>query len=88
VYDCFDPLAEEELCQSKTDWLITHITCPEVKVVVVESKCAVLHQIALIKHMKLIYKEPTWLDDLFSYGLRVLREDLQKNTYGRVFVVR
>jgi hypothetical protein len=28
------------------------------------------------------------LDDLFSYGLRVLREDLQKNTYGRVFVVR
>jgi hypothetical protein len=38
--------------------------------------------------MKLVYKEPTWLDDLFSYGLRVLREDLQKNAYGRVFVVR
>ncbi|XP_023723831.1 uncharacterized protein LOC111873394 isoform X2 [Cryptotermes secundus] len=88
VYDCFDPLVEEELYQSKTDWLTTRVTCPEVKVVVVESKCAVLHQIALIKHVKLLYKEPTWLDDLFSYGLRILREDLQKNTYGRVFVVR
>jgi hypothetical protein len=62
--------------------------CPEVKVVVVESKCAVLHQVALTNHTKLMYREPTWLDDLFSYGLRLLREDPQKNTYGRVFVVR
>jgi hypothetical protein len=28
------------------------------------------------------------LDDLFSYGLRILSEDLHKNTYGRIFVVR
>jgi hypothetical protein len=88
VYDCFDPLAEEELSQSKTDWLLTHITCPEMKVVVIESKCAVLHQVALVQHLKLTYKEPMWLDDLFSYGLRLLSEDLQKNMYGRVFVVR
>jgi hypothetical protein len=88
VYDCFDPFVEEDLCQSKTDWLLTHITSPEVKVVVIESKCAALHQMALIQHMKIVYKEPTWLDDLFLYGLRILSEDLQKNTYGRIFVVR
>ncbi|XP_021923274.1 uncharacterized protein LOC110831511 isoform X2 [Zootermopsis nevadensis] len=88
VYDCFDPLIEENLFQNKTDWVTAHTTSPEVKVVVIESKCAVLHQMALFQHMKIIYKEPTCLDDLFSYGLRVLREDLQKNTYGRVFVVR
>lgn len=37
--------------------------------------------------MKVIYKDPTWLDDLFLYGLRVLLEDLQTNVYERVFVV-
>jgi hypothetical protein len=58
-----------------------------VKVVLVESKCAVLQQMALMQHMKVIYKDPTWLDDLFLYGLRVLLEDLQTNVYERVFVV-
>lgn len=88
VYDCFDPVASEELCQSKTDWLLTRIRSPDVKVVLVESKCAVLQQMALIQHMKVIYKDPTWLDDLFLYGLRVLSEDVQTNQYERVFVVR
>lgn len=58
------------------------------KVVLIESKCAVLQQMALIQQMKVIYKDPTWLDDLFLYGLRVLLEDLQMNVYERVFVVR
>lgn len=88
VYDCFDPVVSEELCQSKTDWLLTCICSPDVKVVLVESKCAVLQQMALMQHMKVIYKDPTWLDDLFLYGLRVLLEDLQTNVYERVFVVR
>jgi len=59
-----------------------------VKVVLVESKCAVLQQMALMQHMKVIYKDPMWLDDLFLYGLRVLLEDPQMNVYERVFVVR
>jgi len=88
VYDCFDPAASEELCQNKTDWLLTHIRSPDVKVLLIESKCAVLQQMALIQHMKVIYKNPTWLDDLFLYGLRVLLEDLQMSVYERVFVVR
>lgn len=88
MYDCFDPVASEELGKSKTDWLLTHIRSPYVKVVVVESKCAVLQQSALVQHMKVIYRDPTWLDDLFLYGLRVLLEDPQTNVYDRVFVVR
>ncbi|GFG37445.1 hypothetical protein Cfor_07171 [Coptotermes formosanus] len=88
VYDCFDPVSTEELCQNKTDWLRTHVSSPDVKVVLVENRCAVLQQRALMEHMKVIYKDPTWLDDLFLYGLRVLLEDLQTNVYERVFVVR
>lgn len=88
MYDCFDPVASEELCRSKTDWLLTHIRSPDVKVVLVESKCAVLQQMALTQHKKIIYKDPMWLDDLFLYGLRMLLEDLQTNVYERVFVVR
>lgn len=88
VYDCFDPVASEELCQSKTDWLLTHICSPDVKVVLVESKCAVLQQMALMQHMKVIYKDPKWMDDIFLYGLRVLLEDPQINVYEKVFVVR
>lgn len=88
MYDCFDPAASEELCQNKTDWLLTRIRSPDVKVVLVESKCAVLQQMALTQHMKVIYKDPTWLDDLFLYGLRLLFEDVQMNVYERVFVVR
>jgi len=88
VYDCFDPVASEELYQNKADWLLTRIHSPDVKVVLVESKCAVLQQMALIQHMKVIYKDPTCLDDLFFYGLRLLLEDPQTNVYERVFVVR
>jgi len=88
VYDCFDPVASEKLGLNKTDWLLTHIHSPDVKVILVESKCAVLQQMALRQHMKVIYKDPTWLDDLFLYGLRVLLEDLKTNEYERVFVVR
>ena len=88
MYDCFDPVASEELGENKTDWLLTRIHSPDVKVVLVESKCAVLQQMALMQHVKVIYKDPMWLDDLFLYGLRLLLEDLQTNVYERVFVVR
>jgi hypothetical protein len=64
------------------------MSSPDVKIVLVESKCAVLHQMALIQHVKAVYKEPTWLDDLFLCGLRILMEDLKMNAYERVFVVR
>ncbi|PSN56356.1 hypothetical protein C0J52_03737 [Blattella germanica] len=87
VYDCFDPKLSEEIARNKTDWLRHRIATS--KVIVVESKCAVLHQNALLKQGKVMYKEPVsnCLDDLFVYGLKALTDNCF-GTYEKIFVVR
>ncbi|KAJ9586782.1 hypothetical protein L9F63_019623, partial [Diploptera punctata] len=88
VYDCFDTRHSEDLSLSKVDWLRKHVLHQNVKIIVVETVCAVLHQRALIQHNKLIYKEPVWLDDLFLFGLKLLTDNLDRNNYQKVFVIR
>ena len=60
----------------------------EEKILVVETSCSVLHQQALMNNSKITYTEPHWMDDLFIYALKVLTDDLESNTYERVFVIR
>lgn len=88
MYDCFDPILAEEVGQSKVDWMRRHVSSDDVKIVVVESLAAVIHQQALVHHTRVCYREPTWLDELFLYGLKSLTDDEQRNTYQHVFVVR
>ncbi|XP_021923280.1 uncharacterized protein LOC110831513 isoform X3 [Zootermopsis nevadensis] len=88
VYDCFDPVLGEEVGRSKIDWIRRHVSSDEVNIVVVESSVAVMHQQALLRHSKVCYREPTWLDELFLYGLKSLTDDVKRNTYQHVFVVR
>jgi hypothetical protein len=57
------------------------------KIVVVETECAVLHQKAHFQGNRVFYQRPTWLDDIFSYGLKELANDSSGNQYDRVFVV-
>jgi hypothetical protein len=88
VYDCFNPVLGEEVGQSKIDWMRRHVSSDDIKIVVVESSAAVIHQKALLHHTKVHYREPTWLDELFIYGLKSLTDDVKRNTYQHVFVVR
>jgi hypothetical protein len=88
VYDCFDPILGEEVAQSKIDWMLSHVSSDDFKIVVVESSAAFLHQQALFHKTKVGYREPTWLDELFLYGLKALTDDLKRNTYQDIFVMR
>ncbi|XP_069686458.1 uncharacterized protein [Periplaneta americana] len=88
VKDCFDPELTEDIARGQVEWLTRQIINPEMKIVLVETECAVFHQQALLKHKKTSYTKPKWGDNLFDYGLKVLRDDLQKSTYQKVFVVR
>lgn len=88
MYDCFDPILGEEVGWSKIDWIESHVSSEDCKIVVVESPVAVLHQQALVRRTKVGYREPTWLDDLFLYGLKTLTDDLKRNTYQDIFVIR
>jgi hypothetical protein len=87
VYDCFDPVLDEEVGQSKIDWMQSHVSSDDFKIVVVESSAAVLHQQALLHRTKISYRDPTWLDELFLYGLKALTDDLKRNTYQYIFVI-
>ncbi|KAJ9586784.1 hypothetical protein L9F63_019625, partial [Diploptera punctata] len=89
VFDCFDPERTEEIALNKTDWLRRHMAVS--KIILVENRCAVLHQKALLEQGNLMYKETVrvFVDDLFTYGLKMLIDDIfGRNMYERVFVVR
>jgi hypothetical protein len=88
VHDCFDPVLSEEIGRNKVDWMRNHISSDDFKIVVVESSLAVIRQQALLHHIKVGYREPTWLDELFIYGLKELTDDLHRNVYQHVFVIR
>jgi len=40
------------------------------KIIVVVSSLAVIHHEALLHHTTVSYRGPTWLDELFIYGLK------------------
>jgi hypothetical protein len=69
------------------EWLNRHLKHDGMKIVVVETECAVLQQKALFQGNRVFYQHPTWLDDIFIYGLKELTNDRSGNQYNRVFVV-
>lgn len=88
MFDCFDPTLGEEVGQNKVDWMRSHVSSDNFKIIVVESSLAVIHHQALLHHTRVSYRDPYWLDELFIYGLKELIDDLQRNIYQHVFVVR
>ncbi|XP_069686455.1 uncharacterized protein [Periplaneta americana] len=88
VYDCFDPDLKEEMERNKLEWVRRHVAMANMKVVVVESACAMLHQQSVQQYSKIIYTDPTCWDELFLYGLKAVTDDLRINTYNNVFVIR
>jgi hypothetical protein len=87
IYDCYDPSVEEELATGAVEWLNRHLRRDGMKIVVVETECAVLHQKALLQGNRVLYHHPTWLDNIFTYGLKELANDRSGNQYNRVLVV-
>jgi len=87
VYDCFDHALAEEIATGAVEWLNRLLECDNVKIVVVETECAMLHQKALFESVNLSYWEPTWLDDVFIQGLKVVESSKRSSQYDRVFVV-
>lgn len=88
VYDCFDPDLAEEVGSGGVEWLNNLISCDNIKIVMIESECAVFHQKALYQGIRICYQNPTWLDDFFLHGLKELANDKRKDQYDRVFVIR
>ncbi|KAJ9586783.1 hypothetical protein L9F63_019624, partial [Diploptera punctata] len=88
VYDCFDKRHAESIGKNKVDWMWKHVMNTQEKIIVMETQCAELHQEAVMNNCKMKYFEPHWLDDLFTYAIKALTEDITNNTYDRVFVVR
>ncbi|XP_069668847.1 uncharacterized protein [Periplaneta americana] len=88
VHDCYDSNAAEEVASGSLEWLTKYLTREDTKVIVVESECAVFRQRALFQGVKIVYKDPSWLDDIFLHGLKDLANDKRRNQYNRVFVVR
>jgi hypothetical protein len=77
----------EEIASGAVEWLNRHLECDNMKIVVVETKCAALRQQALFQGIRLCYQNPTWLDDIFMHGLKELENDKRSNQYNRFFVV-
>lgn len=88
MYDCFDHALAEEIATGAVEWLNRLLECDDVKIVVVETECAMLRQKALFESVKLSYWDPTWLDDVFIQGLKNVESGKRSSQYDRVFVVR
>jgi hypothetical protein len=88
VYDCFDHALAEEIAAGGVDWLNGLLERDDVKIVVVETECAMLQQKALFESVRLSYCDPTWLDYVFIQGLKNVESGKRSNQYDRVFVVR
>lgn len=88
VYDCFDHALAEEIAAGAVEWLNRLLERDDVKIVVVETECAMLRQKALFESVNLSYWEPMWLDDVFIQGLKVVESGKRSSQYDRVFVVR
>jgi len=88
VYDFFDHALVEEIATGAVEWLNRLLERDDVKIVVVETECAMLRQKALFETVKLSYWEPTWLDDIFIQGLKDVESGKRSSQYDRVFVVR
>lgn len=88
VYDCFDHALAEEIAAGAVEWLNKLLERDDVKIVVVETECAMLRQKALFEGVKLSYWDPTWLDDVFIQGLKNVESGKRSSQYDRVFVVR
>jgi hypothetical protein len=87
VYDFFDHALVEEIATGAVEWLNRLLERDDVKIVVVETECAMLRQKALFETVKLSYWEPTWLDDIFIQGLKDVESGKRSSQYDRVFVV-
>ncbi|GFG39238.1 hypothetical protein Cfor_00714, partial [Coptotermes formosanus] len=87
VYDCFDHAIEEEIAAGAVEWLSRLLERDDIKIVVVESECAMLHQKALFEGVSVSYWDPTWLDGIFLHGLKGVANDKRSSQYDRVFVV-
>ena len=88
VYDCFDHALQEEIATGAVEWLNRLLERDDIKIVVVESECAMLRQKALFEGVTVSYWNPTWLDGMFVHGLKVVESDRRSSQYDRVFVVR
>lgn len=88
VYDCFDPDCFEEMARLGMNWPGKFIANDNIRIVLVETRCAKLHLEAHIEDFKLAYQDPTAWDDYFMYGLKAVMHNPKYNSYHKLFIAR
>ncbi|KAJ9591258.1 hypothetical protein L9F63_002191 [Diploptera punctata] len=88
VLDSFDPDCFEDMSRTGTNWPGKIIAKDNVRIVLVETKCAKLHLEAHLEDFKIVYGEPTSWDDYFMHGLKAVMHNPKYNSYHKLFIAR
>ncbi|PSN56355.1 hypothetical protein C0J52_03736 [Blattella germanica] len=88
VVDLYDKELEETISKNKTDWLQNIMQNTDVKIVLIETECAVLHQKALLGNFLIDYADYHWLNDLFMIeGFKNQNDSLSYVTPRRRYMI-
>ncbi|KAG8226428.1 hypothetical protein J437_LFUL007008 [Ladona fulva] len=88
VYDCY---SEDVMEKGPFPTLLSRISQPRLCTIIVDTQCAHIQQEAMklgtITSSHVFYKDPTFMDSLFKYGLKFIMEDLSPDIYQKYYVI-
>ncbi|KAG8230414.1 hypothetical protein J437_LFUL010215 [Ladona fulva] len=88
VFDCY---YDEDVLDGPLDWLQNKLTNPQFYVLIVTTRCAYLHQEAILAgdwgDSYSLYREPSFLDRVFMYGLKWVMKDISANPFSRSYII-
>lgn len=88
VYDVFDPYQWSAIAIGRQEWVQRLLSEDDTVIIIVDSTSAVLHQNALENNYTINYFQPRPNSDLFTYTLQMITNNVQRNVYKKIFVVR
>ncbi|XP_047002293.1 uncharacterized protein LOC124619758 isoform X1 [Schistocerca americana] len=88
VCDVFDPHQWNEIAIGRQEWIQRLLSEDDTVIIIVDSTSAVLHQNALENNYIINYFQPRPNSDLFTYALQMITNNIQRNVYKKIFVVR
>uniref|UniRef100_A0A1B6I733 SEFIR domain-containing protein n=1 Tax=Homalodisca liturata TaxID=320908 RepID=A0A1B6I733_9HEMI len=87
VMDCWEDSQYDSVAKSPSQWLLSYLTNPKVRVVLVISPTSALLEAALVHRVFVQYRQRRALDCVFAQALSSLHET-SHDSYKRLFVVR
>jgi len=88
VVDCWEDSQFGAVSQNKGRWLLSHLSSPRVRCVLVTSPASVVQEAALVHGTAVRYRHPKTLDSVPQHALATLHETGGHDLYNRLFVVR